>query len=294
MRTRKQSSERFSRWAGSRAIREQPWRISIAAVAGLLVASIIAGLMGLLLNRSVERVTDQALRYDIELEDEADDLRAAVLDIRHYHRNIDFGGPSRPRIEDFENAYVQLEEEIREFEEIGVGDPGAPQPEEIRRMAEEYYAGFRPAIDNYGGGDAEAFVEASDRGLERIGEMEVIGEGLDELGERRSETALRGWTGPRRRARVVLFAVIFGLLLVGAGLAYAVVRVVGELRRLYAEQQAASEAGRGHASQNRLHRRCLARAEDAPDSATRQRAGGPGAGHRPRPHGDLRRDCRGV
>jgi two-component system, OmpR family, sensor histidine kinase VicK len=40
---------------------------------------------------------------------------------------------------------------------------------------------------------------------------------------------------------VVLLAVIFGLLLVGAGLAYATVRVVNELRRLYTEQQETTE-----------------------------------------------------
>jgi signal transduction histidine kinase len=39
----------------------------------------------------------------------------------------------------------------------------------------------------------------------------------------------------------VLFAVIGGLLLVGVMLAYAAVRVVNELRRLYAEQQAAAQ-----------------------------------------------------
>jgi two-component system, OmpR family, sensor histidine kinase VicK len=42
-------------------------------------------------------------------------------------------------------------------------------------------------------------------------------------------------------ARVVLLAVIFGLLLVGAGLAYVMVRVVNELRRLYADQQETAE-----------------------------------------------------
>ena len=130
-----------------RGIRERPWGITIAAVGGLLVAILIAGVVGFLLNRNVERVTDEALRYDVQLEDEGDDLRAAVLDLRHYHRNIYFGGPSRTQIDNFENAYAQLEEEIRELEDIGVRDPDAPQPDEIRRMAEEYYAGFRPAIE---------------------------------------------------------------------------------------------------------------------------------------------------
>jgi two-component system sensor histidine kinase VicK len=44
-----------------------------------------------------------------------------------------------------------------------------------------------------------------------------------------------------RTARVVLLASIFGLLLVGAGLAFVTVRVVNELRRLYAGQQETTE-----------------------------------------------------
>ena len=224
-------------------IRERPWRITIAAVGGLLVAILIAGVVGLLLNRNVERVTNEALRYDVQLEDEGDDLRAAVLDVRHYHRNIYFGGPTRSQVDNFENAYAQLEEEITELEDIGVRDPEAPQPDEIRRMAEEYYAAFRPAIELYGPGPepSEAFEEANDRGRILIDEMAQAGEELDELGEQLSEESLAEVDRATRTARVVLLTVIVGLLLVGAGLAYATMRVVNELRRLYAEQQETTE-----------------------------------------------------
>ena len=218
-----------------RGIREQPWRITIAAVGGLLVAIFVAGLVGLLSNRSVENVTDQA-RYDLNLEDEGDDLRAAILDARHYQRNITFSGPSEAQIEKFEEAYDQLEEEIRELESIGVRDPEAPQPGEIRAMAREYYDGFRPAIELYEE-DRAAFVRAGERGLRRLDELARVGERLDELGERRSEESLAEVDRATRTARVVLLSVVFGLLLVGAGLAYATVRVVNELRRLYDEQQ---------------------------------------------------------
>jgi two-component system, OmpR family, sensor histidine kinase VicK len=220
--------------------REQPWYVIIAAVGGLLAAILIAGIAGFMLNRNVERVTNEALRYDVQLEDEGDDLRAAVLDLRHYHRNITFGGPSRGGIEDFEEAYAQLEEEIRELEDIGVRDPDAPQPDEIRRMAQEYYEDFRSAVDLYEE-DRAAFEEASDRGFVRIDEMAQAGEELDELGEQLSEKSLGDVDRATRTARLVLLSVIFGLLLVGAGLAYATVRVVNEQRGLYAEQRAATE-----------------------------------------------------
>ena len=220
-------------------IREQPWRITIAAVGGLLVAILVAGLVGLLVNLSVENVTDEA-RYDLDLEDEGDDLRAAVLDLRHYQRNITFEGPSEAQIDNFEDAYDQLEEEIRELQRTGVRDREAPQPAQIRAMATEYYSDFRPAIDFYEE-DRAAFERASDRGLRRLDELSRVGEELDELGERLSQESLAKVDRATRSARVVLLAVILGLLLVGAGLAYATVRVVNELRRLYAEQQRAAE-----------------------------------------------------
>jgi len=223
-----------------KGIREQPWRVTVATVAGLLVAITIAGLVGLLLIRSIENVTDEALRYDVNLEDEGDDLRAAVLDVRHYHRNIYFGGPSKTRIDDFENSYAQLEEEIRELKALGVRDPDAPQPEEIQATAEEYYRDFRPAVALYEE-DRAAFDAASDRGLARIDEMNRAGEELDELGEQLSEVSFTKVDRATTTATVVLLSVIFGLLLVGAGLAYATVRVVNELRRLYDEQQAAAQ-----------------------------------------------------
>ncbi len=228
-----------------RGLREQPWRITIAAVGGLLVAILIAGVAGFLLNRNVERVTEDALHYDVQLEDEGDDLRAAVLDLRHYQRNIYFGvissgSPPRGSMEAFDDAYAQLEEEIRELEDIGVRDPDAPQPDEIRRMAEEYYADFRPAIGLHEESQA-AFDEANDKGLYRIDKMAQAGAELDELGEQLSEESLGEVERATTTARVVLLAVIFGLLLVGAGLAYVTVRVVNELRRLYADQQEATE-----------------------------------------------------
>jgi two-component system sensor histidine kinase VicK len=226
-----------------KGIREQPWRITIVAVGGLLVAILIAGLVGVFVNQRVEDATNDA-RYDVDLEDEGDDLRAAVLDLRHYHRNIAFAGVSRGGIEDFEDAYRRLHEEIDELDVVGVRDPTAPQPEEIRAMATEYYEGFRPAIGLYeedqedGGG---AFTEASDRGLYRISQMENAAEELDEVGERASQEALNRVDRATMTARVVLLAVIGGLLLAGAALAYAAVRVVNELRRLYAEQREATE-----------------------------------------------------
>jgi hypothetical protein len=71
--------------------------------------------------------------------------------------------------------------------------------------------------------------------------MGQAGEQLDELGEERWEESLASVDEATATASVVLLAVIGGLLLVGVTLAYAAVRVVNELRRLYADQQAAAK-----------------------------------------------------
>ncbi|ABG03164.1 periplasmic sensor signal transduction histidine kinase [Rubrobacter xylanophilus DSM 9941] len=225
------------RWL--RELREQSRYIIIAAVGWLLVAILVVGIVGLLENRNMKSVTDRALRYDVELEDDADDLRAAILDLRHYHRNIYFGGPSRTQIENLEGAYRLVLSEISELERLGVRDPDAPRPESLRRMAREYYADWRPAIDEYERtGNEDAFADASDLGVARLSRMEEAAAELDKLGEQLSARSLQRVEAAATRARVVLLTVVGGLLVAGAGLAYAAVRMVGELRRLYAEQRA--------------------------------------------------------
>jgi len=209
------------------------------------MAIIIAGLVGLFENRSVENVAHEALRYDVELEDHGDDLRAAVLDVRHYHRDLYIQVLSgeeitRNDLANFENAYARLEKEINELDRLGVRDPDAPQPEDIRTMANEYHEGFRPAIELVET-DRAAFEKASERGLKQINEMESAAAEIDKLGEELSADSLQDVDRAATTATLVMLAVIGGLLFAGAVLAYLAVRVVNELRRLYAEQQASAE-----------------------------------------------------
>jgi two-component system, OmpR family, sensor histidine kinase VicK len=222
-------------------IRTRPWWIAITAVAGLLLAIVAAGVVGLVLNQQVKQVTDNALRYDVELEDEGDDLRVAILDVRHYHRNVTFAGPSLDAVADFEGAYAALLEEIGELQLLGIRDPDVPQPDQIREMAQQYYADFRPAVDLYEL-DPAAFARASNLGLDRLEALDRTAQVIDRLGERRATTALESVDRAATTAGVVLLSAIGGLVVVGATLAYAAVRVVGELSRLYADQQALAAA----------------------------------------------------
>lgn len=218
--------------------RFRPWWVVGAAVGGLLVFIAMAGIAGLALNERVSAINDSA-RYDVELEDMGDDLRVAVLDVRHFHRNIAFAGDSRNGTAEFEAAYSTLQTEIDELEELGVRDKGAPQPEELRAMADEYYEGFRPVLDL--DNESPEFITASDRGLARLDQMEETTRQIDALSEELASNALNSVEQATTSARIVLLAVLGGLIMVGAALAYAAVKTAAELRRLYAGERGSAE-----------------------------------------------------
>jgi two-component system sensor histidine kinase VicK len=227
-------------------IRSQPLQIAVSAVGGLLIFIAVVGVVGLVLNYRITGVTQEALTYDVELEDHGDDLRVAVLDVRHYQRNLYFEaltgqGISRTRVADFEGAYATLLQEIDELEELGIRDEDVPQPEDFRRVAREYYEGFRPAID-LEASDHRAFLDAHEEALVRIDELEAAARQIDKLGEQRSAAALSNVQRTAQNAEFLMLAVLGGLVLVGALLAYAALRVVAELRRLYDSEQRAAEA----------------------------------------------------
>ncbi len=220
--------------------RERAWWAIAAAVGGLLLAILAAGLLGLFLNLGVQRAADEA-SYDVELEDHGDDLRVAVLDLRQYHRNLLFYTPTDQRIAEFEEGYDDLLQEIDELEAVGVNAPGIPKAPEIRATAETYYEDFRPAIDRYGS-DSRERERACGPGLERIEEMEAAASRIDDYAERRTEDELGMVDRASTRSTVLLISAVGALLVTGAALAFLALRVVNELRRLYAEQKAAARA----------------------------------------------------
>src|SRR5688500_5999016 len=125
------------RWL--KGLHPHSWWLTNVSIVGLLVAIAVAGLVALGVNERVRGALVQAIQYDLEIEDRADDLRLAVLDVRHFHRNIVFGSPSPRRIEDFETAYQRLLVHIDELDQLGVEAPNLPLPEELRQIAERYY-----------------------------------------------------------------------------------------------------------------------------------------------------------
>jgi two-component system, OmpR family, sensor histidine kinase VicK len=198
------------------------------------VAIVVAGLVGLGINASVKQVTDEALKYDIELEDRGDDLRVAVLDMRHYHRNVVFAGPSRRGTADLEAAYLQLLARIEHLEELAARDPSLPSFAHFRQLAEAYYAQFRPAIELYQT-QPHDFTLASDDGLIQLAQLESAARIVDQLGEERAAAALRSVEAAADGAQAVLLMVLAGLVLLGVGLAYLIIRNLREQQRTAAE-----------------------------------------------------------
>lgn len=216
------------------------WRIVVAAVAGLLIGVAVAGVAALAITISVSDVVNHALRDDFELEDEADDFRAAVLDLRHYHRNLVFTGPTRAGLADFEAAYAAIQEELDELEAVPIAPPGILTARELRERVRSYYESYRPAVELHAV-DRGAFDDASDAGLAALAELEEEAQAMEDVAEELAEQALADVERATTTAVLILFTVLLGVGAVGIGLAAAALRVLRELRALYAAQRETAE-----------------------------------------------------
>jgi signal transduction histidine kinase len=212
------------------------WRIVAASIGALLLAIVVAGVLAINENNRVKDITERALSFDIEVEDEAADVQIAVLDLRHIHRNIVYSGSSESTIADFDDAYAALMEELGELESLELGDMGLSQPSRIRELAERYYADFRPAIER-ADDDPRAFDAASDLGLSRLAEMGEAAGDMDNLGDRLADESLARVESATRTEQIILTGLIAGALLIGVTLAVSAGRVLTRLRVLYESEQ---------------------------------------------------------
>jgi signal transduction histidine kinase len=172
----------------------------------------------------------------VNLEDEGDDVLATVLDVRHYHRNLLFTGPTRVGLEDFDTAMGALYEELDELGEIVITSPDLATAQELRAMVEAYETAYRPAIELYHT-DRPTFDEASDHGLEHLAAIQGEAIKLEERGEELAEAAFRSINDTTTTATLSLIAVLVGVGAAGVALSVAAVRVLREQRDLYAAQR---------------------------------------------------------
>jgi signal transduction histidine kinase len=224
--------------ASTATIDKRPWRIVAASIAGLIIAIAAAGVIVLLQVEEVMEVTDRALMYDLEVEDEGDDLRVAVLDVRHYHRDILLNGPTHEALLNYEEAYAKILEEIDELEDVGITEPGVPSAVEIRELAERYYADYWPDVELYDT-DRPAFIESSNLGLRRIAELDRAASEIDNLGERLAEDSLTRVDSAAETERFVLLALLVGIGIIGVVLAVTSVAVLNRLRASYSREREA-------------------------------------------------------
>lgn len=227
-----------------RPLRGPPWRLAITAVVVLVIGLVAIGVVGLIVNTRMGQVVADAIAYDIELEEEADDLRTAVLDLQAYHRLIVLDDPSPLRAEGLEDRRELLVEEIDELAAVGRIPGDGPQPDELREMLDRYYDGFRPALDAFLANDIDrdAFNDASDRGLEELSRLEDAARALDELGEELGEAAFATIEEERRTGVFVLGGVILGVGVLAVVVGIAAVVMVREGRRLLTVAAEAAQA----------------------------------------------------
>ncbi|HEX2193757.1 MAG TPA: HAMP domain-containing sensor histidine kinase [Candidatus Limnocylindria bacterium] len=227
--------------AATRAASARPWRGVLLAIVGLLAGMALIGAVGIFINRGITSQVEEALAYDVELEDNADDFRVSVLDVRHYHRDLLFNDPTAARVREWEERYAAMVAQIDELAELGVRDPQAPQPNDLRAVASEYHDAFRPAIAAFET-DRRRFEAASLEGLERIDRLNAAAEQLDRLGEQLAAEALRQIQEATGNASLVLLTVLAGLVAVGALLGLVVLRLVEETGRLAERERQAALA----------------------------------------------------
>jgi len=205
------------------------------ALAGLLLTAASAGLAALVITQEVGGVADRALRNDVEVEDRGDDFRVAVLDLRHYQRNIVFEGASREGTIDLESAYGRVIESIDQLRDLQLGAE-IPSPDEMQTLADMYWAVFRPAVDAYTD-DRAAFDEASTESLALLERLETHAQAIDRRGEQLAAAAFRGVREATDLAAWTLLTIIAMLGVTGMALGYAALRVIMEMRRAYDAQR---------------------------------------------------------
>lgn len=217
----------------------RPWRVLVVVLTGLLVAVAIASVAALLLTRGVGDVADRAVRTDIALEDRAEDVLIAVLEVRQYQRNLVFSGPTRAALEHFDTAYASLLESIDQLATVDI-DAGLIRIEDLRAMAVAYHAAFRPALDLFET-DVDAFDAASDQGLIDLATLQRQAEALARLGEERSASALANVESATTTATVVMVLILTLVTIAGVAIMLVALRTLRELQTLTAAQQATAD-----------------------------------------------------
>ncbi len=225
-----------------------PWWFAGLSILVLLLALGTVAIFGVAETTRLQNSSEQAIQYDVAVSGLGDDIRVAVLDLRHNHRNIVFSGPTDEVIAEFDETYQVLLDHIDQLEAIGVAELDVPQPDEIRALAATYHDAFRPSIVLFTS-EPVAFNSASAIGLTRIDQLEGMALEIDDAGEQLTTASLGDVEDAAQRERTILIALLGGVALIGIVLSLLTGRV---LHRLHAANAAEQAASRGLASSLRM------------------------------------------
>jgi two-component system, OmpR family, sensor histidine kinase VicK len=220
---------------------DRSWRTAVVAVVGLLIAIAVIGLVGIVINDNIHRTVERAINFDVELEDRGDDLRVAVLEVRHFHRDLLLNAPDVARIDLWQGRYDVMIEEVDAVEAVVNRQPDSadlPDISALRRMAETYHAEFSAALAAEPEDPAAFRVVAEDL-LIPIDAMQRMAQAVDQAGEERAQGAFAAIDEASATGTLILVGVILGLGAMGVFLGIAVLRLVQDQRRLVAVEQAA-------------------------------------------------------
>lgn len=217
-----------------------PWWYAGISILVLLLALGTVAIIGVMENTRLQESSEQAIRYDVAISGLGDDIRVAVLDLRHHHRNIVFSGPTAEVIAEFDLTYKNLLDLIDQLEQIGVADLDVAQPDELRSLAIAYHDAFRPSIVLFTS-DPVAFNAASAAGLDQIQALELMADGIDEAGVRLASESLGRVEIAAIRERRILIALLSGVALIAIVLSLLTGRVLSRLHAANSAEQAASK-----------------------------------------------------
>ena len=220
---------------------DRSWRTAVVAVVGLLIAIAVIGLVGIVINDNIHRTVERAINFDVELEDRGDDLRVAVLEVRHFHRDLLLNAPEVARVDLWEGRYEVLLDEIDAVESAVERQPDAqdlPDISALRALAVTYHDDFTAALAAEPE-DPDAFRGIAEDLLVPIDDMQGIAQLVDRAGEVRAQGAFAAIDEASATGTLILVGVIIGLGAMGAFLGIAVLRLVQDQRRLMAVEQAA-------------------------------------------------------
>jgi two-component system sensor histidine kinase VicK len=219
---------------------DRRWVTATFAVAGLIVAGVAIGVVAIYVNRNIHTTVDDAIAFAVEFEDRGDDLRVAILDVRHYHRDLLLNNPSRPRIEAWRDRYTRLLVAIDAMDDVlrrSPPDRDLPPVGQLQRMAEAYYTSFSAVVDDPG---SDEFIGVAEGLLPAIDSMEEIAAAVDDEGERRAGAAFVAIDEASATGTLILLGVIAAVIGLGTIVALLLLRLFQEQRRLAAIERAAA------------------------------------------------------